>query len=352
MSIENFSLREIRPQDSTRLLKLITEFEDDLTTHFQVDAYRAIVHGTENRTTGVVVEAPGEDGFIGMGTLRFSTVQCNGQILPLAFLDGLKVRKEFRGKGLGYKVASWRVQKAREEYGEQCVIGTGMLHDNHASNAVANKWCREFFELAFQVLIFPTRAGKPKSPAGFSFHELEPGEYQEFSEKQNKFYRHYNLYPPSSPETITNALKVAVEGRRPYRYFAVVDANGNLLAGAQTWARGLLKCDTVNHPPAALLILNKFVHLLPADLTLRDVAINGFWYEAGQERAAQYLWEILRWACREQGTTLTAGFDVRDPALKLVPLKPWYQPRPQITLAIHAPTSLNRDRLLYASGRV
>jgi hypothetical protein len=29
MSIENFSLREIRPSDSARLVKLITEFEDD-----------------------------------------------------------------------------------------------------------------------------------------------------------------------------------------------------------------------------------------------------------------------------------------------------------------------------------
>jgi predicted N-acetyltransferase YhbS len=352
MSTVNFSLREIQPSDSTELVKLITEFEDDLTTHFLVDAYQAIVHGTENRTTGAVVEEPGEDGFIGMGTLRFSNVQCNGQILPLAFLDGLKVRKEFRGKGLGYKIANWRVQKARAEYGEQCVIGTGMLHDNHASHAVAKKWCREFVESAFQVLIFPTRTSRSKSPAGIAFREIEPREFQEFSEKQNKFYRQYNLYPPSSPESIVHALGVTVDGRHPYRYHGVLNTTGNLLAGAQTWARGLLKCDTVNHLPKAVLVLNKFAHLLPADLTIRDVAVNGPWYEAGQEKAARYLWEMLRWACRDQGTTLTAGFDFRDPAAKLVPLKPWYQPRPQITLAVHAPTSLNRDQLLFASGRV
>jgi GNAT superfamily N-acetyltransferase len=352
MSIDNFTLREIQPFDSNGLTKLITEFEGDLTTRFQVDPYQAIVSGTENRTTGVVVESAGEDDFVGMGTVRFSEVQFNGEILPLAFLDGLKVRKEFRGKGLGYHIASWRIQKAREEYGSQCVIGTGMLHDNQASHAVAKKWCREFAESAIQVFLLPARERKPVPPAGLAFREVEPRQYQQFADQQNKFYSQYNLYPLSSPATIARALGVTVEGKKPYRYFVVSDAKGNLLAGAQTWARGLLKCDTVNHLPAPILVLNKIVHLLPSDLTIRDVAVNGLWYEAGQERAAQYLWEGLRWVCRDQGTTLAAGFDVRDPAAKLVPLKPWYQPRPRITYAIHGPSTLDRDRLLFTSGRV
>jgi hypothetical protein len=87
-------------------------------------------------------------------------------------------------------------------------------------------------------------------------------------------------------------------------------------------------------------------------MTLRDVAVSGLWYEAGQLQIAQYLWEMLRWMCREQGTVLTAGFDSRDPAKDVVTLKPWHQPRPKITLALHGPTSLQRDRFLFAKGRV
>jgi len=155
MGTQRFTLRELQPSDSPALIKLITEFDDDLTTHFLVDPYQAIVSGTEDRTRGVVVESPGYDGLVGTGTVRFSTVQFNGEVLPLAFLDGLKVQKEFRGKGLGYQIASWRIQKAREEYGDQCVIGTGMLHDNHASHAVARKWCREFAESAVDVRFVP-----------------------------------------------------------------------------------------------------------------------------------------------------------------------------------------------------
>jgi GNAT superfamily N-acetyltransferase len=100
-----------------------------------------------------------------MGTVRFNKVQFNGDILPLAFLDGLKVQPEFRGNGLGYQIASWRIQKARDEFGENGVIGTGMLHDNHASHAVAAKWCREFAESPSMYVC--SHAGtQPRSLAG------------------------------------------------------------------------------------------------------------------------------------------------------------------------------------------
>lgn len=352
MGTQRFTLRELQPSDGPALVKLLTEFGDDLTTRFLVDPYRAIISGTENRTRGVVVECAGYDGLIGMGTVRFSRVQFNDQVLPLAFLDGLKVQKEFRGNGLGYQIASWRVQRAREEYGDECVIGTGMLHDNHASHAVASKWCREFAESAFDARFVPTLTRRPRPLAGVQVREIEAEEYEEFADKQNTFYSQHNLYPPRNPDSIADALRVSVEGKKPYRYYAAVDAHGNLLAGAQTWARGLLKSDTVNNLPALLRLLNRVVHLFPSDFIIRDVAVNGLWYESGQLRIAHFLWESLRWLCKDQGTVLAAAFDSRDPAIQVVTLKPWNQPRPKLTFALHGPTPIHRDRLLFASGRV
>src|SRR6185436_7433589 len=138
-------------------------------------------------------------------------------------------------------IASWRIQKAKAELGDHCVIATGMLHDNHASHAVASKWCREFAESAIDICI----------------REIEHREFEEFATKQNNFYRQYNLFPPDSPASIANALDVSVEGKKPYRYFVAVDTSGNLLAGSKTWARGLLKSDTINNLPAALRAMNK-----------------------------------------------------------------------------------------------
>lgn len=351
-SDHKFKLRAMQPSDSISIANLITEFDGDMTTKFLVDAYTAITSGTQDKTLGVVVECDGYDGFVGMGTVRFNKVQYNGEILPLAFLDGLKVHKNFRGQGLGYQIANWRIQQAKEMYGDKCIIATGMLQENLASYAVAKKWCREFVEPALDVLFVPTRKRQPKPIAGIIVREIDPNEYEEFSAKQNEFYKHYNLYPLSDASSITNARGVSPEERKPYRYFIAVDSHGNLLAGAQTWARGKLKSDTINNPPMPLRILNNLLHLLPSDFTIRDIAVSGLWYESDKIHVAQYLWEMIRWECREQGTTIATSFDPRDPTRQVVTLMPWNQPRPKITMAIHGHNPINREKLLFSPGRV
>jgi hypothetical protein len=61
---------------------------------------------------------------------------------------------------------------------------------------------------------------------------------------------------------------------------------------------------------------------------------------------------MIRWECKEQGTTIAGSFDPRDPVRQVVLLKPWNQPRPKITVAIHSQTLINREKLLFAAGRV
>jgi hypothetical protein len=237
MSNPKFTLRELLPSDSLALTNLLTEFDGDMTTRFQVDPYSAIIYGMEYRTKGVVVEAAGYEGFVGMGTVRFGMVQFNGSVLPFAFLDDLKVRKEFRGNGIGFQIASWRIQQVRNEFGDDCVIGTGMLHDNHASHAVASKWCREFVESAFDVRLAPMLTRKPKPLTGITVREIEPRDYEEFAVRQNGFYKNHNLYAPSDPTSIAHAFGISADGKKPYRFFVAIDSQGNVLAGAQTWAR-------------------------------------------------------------------------------------------------------------------
>jgi GNAT superfamily N-acetyltransferase len=352
MNIPEFKLRELQASDGATVSKLITEFDGDLTTRFQVNPYDAIVSGTEYETTGVVVESSDFDGLIGMGTVRFGKAQFNGDVLPFALLDGLKVNKDFRGLGLGYQIANWRVQKARDLFGENCLIITGMLYDNYASHGVASKWCNEFLESASDVLIIPTRARPPATVSGIEVREIKTNEYEQFARKQNTYYNHYNLYPPASPASIAHALEVSVDGKKPYRYYVAVDKGGNLVAGAQTWARGMLKSDTINHPPPPLRMMNSLFHLMPPDFIIRDISVHGLWFEAGQFTAARYLWEMMRWLCKDQGTTLTAGFDSRDRTARVVNAKPWHQPRPKLTFALYAPTEIDRTKLLFNPGRV
>jgi predicted N-acetyltransferase YhbS len=351
MSRSKFTVREMQPADSRAVADLTAVSDGLLTTHFLIDAYLTITEGSEHRTVGVVAESEGYDGLVGMGTVRFGLGQFNGQLLPLAGLDNLKVREEFRGQGLGRQLAEWRVKRARAEFGGDGVIITGMLKDNYSSRAVARKWCREFVE-PFHVALAPVRAGPPRVMAGITVREAEPAEYDEFAAQQNAFYQEYNGYGPVDGNQMVKLVSKSPLNRPLYHFFVAVDAAHNLLAGARAWYRGALKVDVVTNPPLPLRLMNGIFHLLPSDYVLRDIAVQGLWYRPDQLPAAQYLWEMMRWLCREEGTTLATGFDLRDPARKAVQLKPWHQPRPEITLALHGPAPIDRSRLLYVLGRV
>jgi hypothetical protein len=130
------------------------------------------------------------------------------------------------------------------------------------------------------------------------------------------------------------------------------DASGKLLAGARAWFRGLLKVDKINNPPLPLRLANSILRLIPSDYVIRDISVNGFWYEPDKLHVAQDLWEVMRWQCRTYGTTLAISFDPRDPARNAVKLKPWHQPRPKVVVTIQGPTPIDRNRLLYNLGRV
>jgi GNAT superfamily N-acetyltransferase len=341
----------MRPSDSAAIESLIQVSDGLLTTHFLIDAYVAISQGTEYRTLGVVVEGEGYDGLVGMGTVRFSAGHFNGELRPLAVLDNLKVREEFRGQGLGRQLAEWRVSRARAEFGDDGVIITGMLKDNHASRAVAKKWCREFFE-PFQVVLAPVRSRPPLAIAGITVREAEPDEYDEIAAKQNAFYQDYNAYGPVAGDQIAGLAGKSPIDRPIYHFFVAVDASGKLLAGARAWYRGTLKVDVINHPPLPLRMMNGIFHLVPPDYVIRDISVNSLWYAPDHLHVAEYLWESMRWLCREHGTTLVIGFDPRNPTRNAVKLKPWHQPRPQIALAFHDPAPIDRNRLLYSLDRV
>jgi predicted N-acetyltransferase YhbS len=352
MTVNKFSLRELRPSDSPALDKLISSFDGDMTTHFQVDAYSALICGTENLTLGVGVECTGVDGLVGIGTVRFSQVFFNGETFPLAFLDGLKVDKDFRGQGLGYQIASWRIQRARETWGEDCVIATGLLRSNAASRGVARKWCREFIDTAFLPLILPLRSRPPKPLKGVQVRELASDEYEQFTFKQNDYYKSYNLYPSGDIASITRTMAVSAEGKKPYGYFVAVDSHGNLLAGVKIWCRGLLKSDFFSKPPRPIRLLNKVTHFLPPDYILRDAAVIGLWHEPDQVRTAQFLWETLRWELRNQATTLALSLDPRDPLREVIRTKSLFMPRFEITVALHGPAPIDRSRILFGYGRI
>ncbi|MBC8074757.1 MAG: GNAT family N-acetyltransferase [Chloroflexales bacterium] len=331
---ESFTLREIQPADSAALAELVAASDGAMTTQFVHDAYATITQGAGVRTVGVVAERAGYAGFVGMGSVRFGAARFNGQRLPFAMLDNLKVLRKFRRQGLGRQLAEWRVRRARAEFGDNGLILTGMLTDNHASRAVAQRWAREFVE-PLMGMGTPVRSRPPEPMPGITVREARPEEYAAIAAKQNAFFAAYNGYDSVSDEQMANLLGKSPIGRPVYRFFVAADAAGNLVAGARAWYRGLLKVDR-----------------LPTDDLLREISVQGLWHLPGQLRSAQHLWEWLRWLCREDGTTLSITFDPRDPTRNAVALEPGSGHQFAIALAVRGPTLIDRSRPFYGLNRV
>lgn len=345
------TLREMQPADSAAIKALIGDSSGFMTTHFLIDAYAATTASAEGRTIGVVAEGPGFEGLIGMTTLCFSQRYYNGRLLPSARLDSLQVEKSFRGQGIGKQLVEWCLERVREEYGNECVLFSATTTDNHTSRATLKRWGREVVE-PIHIVIMPVRRRPPPLVSGMAIREAEVHEYDEFAAKQNRFYATYNAYPPTDAGAMANLAAMTPGGQSVYRFFVALDASGNLLAGARTWFRGLIKTDKINNLPAPLRLMNRLFHLIPSDYIIRDIGVEGLWHEPGNLQAAQMLWEAMRWQCRTQGTNLVTAFDPRDPARNAVKLKPWHQPRPEIVVTVRGPAPIDRSRLLYSLSRV
>ena len=347
---DQFTLREMQSEDSAGIANLITEPDSDMTSRFVLDAYTVMVKQDTRQTVGVVAETNEFDGLVGLATVTFGTMRFEGEVLPYALLASLKVHEQFRKRGLGSRLARWRIDRAREAFGEQGVIITGMQSTNDASRGTATKWCRDFFE-PLQVAPVPLRKRPPQPLAGITIREARTEDYEEIVEKQNQFYADYNLYEPVTAESLAEIVRYSPIDTPINQYFVAVNAGGDIMAGAKVRNQGQLIVDQLNNPPTPIRLLNPILRLFPPDFVLRMAGLTNLWFVSGQEAAASYLWQSIRYLNRDSANVFAVNYDPRGPIEPILELKPWNQPRPQVTYALHGPVPLNQEKLVFVADR-
>ena len=346
--MSDFVLREMRPADSPALLALVQDTSENqgpgMTTVYQTDAYRVLIHADPHHTVGVVVEVEGFDGLAGMATVTFSDVQYEGQRRTCAYLANLKVHQNFRRQGLGWQLAKWRVDRAREQYGPDVVILTGMLTSNDASRATANKWATEFFEPIKLTIGIPL--GEPPAPLpGLTIRRATNDDLEQIAAKQNTFYHRANFYEAQTADTLAEWLRYTPIDTPINEYLIAVNDMGEILAGCEVIARHRLMVDRFDNPPPPMRAM------LPPDLTLRECPIKDLWYAPGRLDAAQHLWASLPWLYADSANNITTNYDPRGPLADVFPPLPDFLPRVEIALAAHGPEPMSPNRFIASPGR-
>jgi GNAT superfamily N-acetyltransferase len=339
MSAE-FVLREMQPSDAVALKSLMENDPEEpgqmsMTTVFLVDPYQAW-SALKPSMIGVVAEVPDHPGELaGTATVAFFDIQFNGQVLPAAFLENLKVHHAYRGRGLGTQLAQWRVALARQRFGDQGIILTGTNSNNTASLATMKKWCNQFVG-PISVLPYRGRDSAPPLPEGLTVRPAAPEELAEIATRANQFYADYNLYALTRAEALDRLLKGAL---KVYHYRVAVDASGRIVAGVLLSDRSTLMVDEFRNVPPPVLEGG----MLPPDLRLRLMEIGGLWFETLP--AGQYLWESVRWEFRERINSISAGIDPRSP-LNAVFGADRLPVKIEITVALNAPAPADTEKAL------
>jgi hypothetical protein len=102
----------------------------------------------------------------------------------------------------------------------------------------------------------------------------------------------------------------------------------------------------VKQMPAAMRLINKLVNFVPPDGSLKQLGTSKIWFASGQLKAAQYLWEMVRWEWRAKASTITFFYDARSPIVDVFN-RPFWMPTSSFTLAVDGPVLMQEEKLIY-----
>jgi GNAT superfamily N-acetyltransferase len=346
---EEITLRQMAPTDGPAL-RLLNEQTPDtgavaFYTNFLYDPYETLM-AMHPGTVGVVAEAPGHKGLVGMGLVTFGECLYEGALLPSAYMSSLSVHPDHRRRGIASRLAAWRVEAAHSRFGNDCVTFAGIQSGNLGSLRAAESWANERVDGRSQLATNKMRTRPPKPVPHLEVRPVRLEELEEVVEKQNAFYQEYNLYPPVSAQRLHQWLSTELFGHRLHDYYVAVGGGDNIVAGLALIEVGKIMTGHLVRMPAPLRLANLLLRIVPSDGVIRRLSVERLWFADGNLAAGRYLMEAVRWLCRERGTMFFAFFDTRSPLAGAI-TRPKLVPKMTGSIVLKAPRPMREDRLIY-----
>ncbi len=315
-----------------------------LTTHYEHDVFQALLaqHPT---LFGVVAEAPGRDGLVGMATAFTDEVSIGGRTLPSAHLENLKVHHDLRRQGLGSALAAWRIDEARRRFGGEGVIVTGIEVSNEGSLATARRWSTQ--TLGPMHVVIGRVLARPPRAHGLVVRAPDAAELSAVVDAVNRFYAGHDLYPPQTVAGLAASLGPTTLGAAHRQYRVAVRADGTIVAGACVTERFKLMNDHLEHIPRPLALLSRVAPLIPRDGVIRSIELSLAWHAPGEVDAGRHLWDAVRHEWRDRATHAAGQADPRSPLIDMLRVGRTMVPQVRLMIPVQSPVPIDQDRPIY-----
>lgn len=337
-------IRRTVPDDCDALRKLYEGSPDtghiSFVPSFRTDPLTAYT-SFRPRTTGFVATQPSGE-IVGAGFISFYDGYYGGDRRPIALLHSIAVLPEYRGQGIGTKLATHRVQFAKEKLGPECIVVAFIQKGNQQSVRVAQQWA-DTLRSDFELYVAKPRSTKPVQ-SSFDFGELGADGVEEYVTGVNRFYNGTDLFRPYSPSQLQSQMKS--NGGEPLicRYYICKNPQGRVVAGARVTEQFRLFEMEVHDIPLSLQLLNRVLKLVPPDEPMRLLQVEDLWFESDQLEAGTYLWEMLQ-ATMGEANRILMPFDSEGPLKDILKLRPW-TPTLQALVAVQGANGEGDSRVI------
>lgn len=327
-----FSLRQMRPDDSARVANLYESAPDTgriaLRVHYTIDPYLALV-GTQKTTIGVVAETENA-ALVGAGVVKLIKIWFQDREHDAAILGNLVVHPEHRGNGIATALAHKRIEIARDNSTDDVIILAGIQEKNERSFAVAHKWLTNFVG-EFQTAFIPMLRKTPRIESGIHVREASIDDFVGFAKSFNHFYADYAFAPKLSVNSLAQWLSHSLINRRTRHLYVAVNDDNKLLAGFAVAESYTAREFHVRNMPAWMSLINRVVHVVPENGVMRPITATRLWYLPGHTNALQYAWNSIRFQYQDRANAMLFYYDPRSHLQNVLKI-PFWLPRGKITL--------------------
>lgn len=289
------------------------------------DFYRTL----EPDTTGFLAETPSGEA-VGMGFVSIRQVRIGGVVRDVAFLRGLVVKRGYRGRGIGKRLAAERVEYVRTR-NDDCPIVASIQASNEPSRAVAASWADSF---AYDRTSWAVGLCDPPRPdAGYDIRHVRRSELPTVVDCVNAFYADAELYGPYRASDLAGWLfdQASADG---LRHYVIARDSDRIVAGVDIldahrtrWLAVANGDDGDGLPPS-----------VPEGGEIRPRRVGNLWFADGYPDAARAVIDAVRttpnganriwFQSGRDGAFATAGVtDVADPVVEVTTAVRAAQPR-------------------------